>query len=140
MDIITRQEAVKQGLVSYFTGKPCKFGHISTRQVSNSTCLECGRAYRTSEAGKEKKKQHYALHKDRIIDRQTEYSKQHKERISNYQKEYRDQTTEKRLQYHKQKYREDKEARLEYRRHYYQTNICCQHRRRVFHLKNNHEE
>lgn len=41
MDIITRADARAQGLKRYFTGKPCKRGHLSERQVSNLTCLEC---------------------------------------------------------------------------------------------------
>lgn len=28
----------------YFTGRPCKSGHISARQLSNRTCVECARA------------------------------------------------------------------------------------------------
>lgn len=41
MNIISRKEAKKKGLAHYFTGKPCKHGHISKRRVSNSTCFEC---------------------------------------------------------------------------------------------------
>lgn len=39
--IITRKEAVERGLKRYFTGKPCKHGHVSERAVVNHTCLEC---------------------------------------------------------------------------------------------------
>lgn len=39
--IITRKEAMEQGLARYFTGKPCKKGHISERFASNSTCITC---------------------------------------------------------------------------------------------------
>lgn len=41
MNIIERPEAKKLGLIRYFTGRPCKRGHISERQVSNSNCCEC---------------------------------------------------------------------------------------------------
>lgn len=40
--IITRAEAVALGLRFYFTGKPCKSGHISIRRVQG-VCLECRR-------------------------------------------------------------------------------------------------
>lgn len=43
MQIITRNEAIQIGLKKYFTGTECKNGHISERQVINSTCLECAR-------------------------------------------------------------------------------------------------
>jgi hypothetical protein len=42
MDIITRAEARAQGLTHYFTGKPCKQGHIAQRYVQGS-CTECKR-------------------------------------------------------------------------------------------------
>jgi hypothetical protein len=38
--IITREEAEKAGLKKYFTGKPCKHGHISVRRVDGG-CIEC---------------------------------------------------------------------------------------------------
>lgn len=39
--IVLRKEAGQLGLKHYFTGKPCKRGHISRRHVHNGTCLEC---------------------------------------------------------------------------------------------------
>jgi len=41
MQIITRAEAKERGLKRYFTGKPCKHGHICERNISNSGCVEC---------------------------------------------------------------------------------------------------
>jgi hypothetical protein len=41
MDIITRKEALAQGLTHYFTGKPCKRGHIGARYTKTSNCVEC---------------------------------------------------------------------------------------------------
>ena len=44
MEIITRQEAIAQGLRHYFTGKPCKNGHVAPRHVSGpGVCTECNR-------------------------------------------------------------------------------------------------
>lgn len=43
MDIITRQAAIEQGLRHYFTGKPCRNGHVSVRGVRKWNCLECDR-------------------------------------------------------------------------------------------------
>ena len=42
MDIITRKQAQEQGLTHYFTGKPCKHGHLAQRLVSNRGCCLCG--------------------------------------------------------------------------------------------------
>ena len=41
MYFITRKEAKENRLSVYFTGKPCKHGHISVRHTSNYDCLEC---------------------------------------------------------------------------------------------------
>ena len=40
---ISREQAQKQELKQYFTGKPCPKGHIAARSVSNCSCCECGR-------------------------------------------------------------------------------------------------
>ena len=39
--IISNQEAKAQGLLRYFTGKPCARGHVSERLVSNWMCVSC---------------------------------------------------------------------------------------------------
>jgi len=36
-----RSEAKSKGLTRYFTGEPCKNGHIAERSVNNSECLVC---------------------------------------------------------------------------------------------------
>jgi hypothetical protein len=39
----TRQEANQQGASQYFTGKPCKWGHIVVRITASGTCTQCAR-------------------------------------------------------------------------------------------------
>jgi hypothetical protein len=41
MKIISWKEAKALGLKRYFTGKPCKHGHICERTVINRHCKEC---------------------------------------------------------------------------------------------------
>lgn len=41
--IALKAEAAAKGETQYFTGKPCKRGHIAPRSTANSTCLECSR-------------------------------------------------------------------------------------------------
>ncbi len=43
MQPISLKQAIKQGLTRYWTGKPCKYGHIAERMTSDRTCLECHR-------------------------------------------------------------------------------------------------
>lgn len=40
-DLITRKEAKNLGLRYYFTGKPCKRGHIQKRMVASFSCSSC---------------------------------------------------------------------------------------------------
>jgi 5-methylcytosine-specific restriction endonuclease McrA len=43
MIVISCKKARLRGLKFYFTGKPCKQGHLETRRVINSSCLICER-------------------------------------------------------------------------------------------------
>lgn len=43
MQIISRKAAKVAGLRHYFTGKPCKRGHLDKRFVSSFLCMECAR-------------------------------------------------------------------------------------------------
>lgn len=43
MNVISRNDARSAGLPHYFTGKPCKRGHIDVRRVANHGCLSCHR-------------------------------------------------------------------------------------------------
>lgn len=40
LHIISRADAKRAGLKYYFTGKPCKYGHVALRYIS-SPCVEC---------------------------------------------------------------------------------------------------
>lgn len=41
MNVISKLEARNRGLKTYFTGKLCKRGHLSSRLVSSSVCCTC---------------------------------------------------------------------------------------------------
>ncbi len=79
----TRAEAKAQGAKYYFTGEPCKHGHIAPRKTKGA-CVEClklewergnqtraeyFRAYNESEAGQKAKREYYARNKDAVIAR-----------------------------------------------------------------------
>lgn len=52
MEPISLEDARAQGFNKYFTGEPCKHGHIAQRKVSNRSCCECQAAWNRTEAGK----------------------------------------------------------------------------------------
>ena len=76
IEIISRKEAKERGLKRYFTGKPCKHGHIAERGVL-SGCLECHRIKLKSQ---DRSKYKYPLAK------KAEYQR-NKERYINYKKQ-----------------------------------------------------
>ena len=53
--IISRQDAKAKGLIRYFTGKPCKHGHVAERFVCDRGCARCkevsGLRYMQTERG-----------------------------------------------------------------------------------------
>jgi len=77
----TRAEAKAIGATHYFTGKPCKHGHIAPRKTKGA-CVECLRAewvksnetradyfqaYNKSEAGQAAKQRYYETNKAAVI-------------------------------------------------------------------------
>lgn len=42
-EIITREQAWWVGYLKYFTGLPCKYGHIDFRYRKSNECVECKR-------------------------------------------------------------------------------------------------
>ena len=58
-EIISRQEAKEKGLRFYFTGEPCKYGHVSVRYVSGTKCKEC-----LKESDKRHKDKRSAYHRE----------------------------------------------------------------------------
>lgn len=41
MELLSRKDAVHLGLKRYFTGAPCKRGHVAARYVTNTGCVAC---------------------------------------------------------------------------------------------------
>lgn len=43
LKLLSRKEAKAKGLKRYFTGKPCKYGHVDERVAVSGVCMECSR-------------------------------------------------------------------------------------------------
>jgi hypothetical protein len=67
---ITRAEAKAQGLITYYTDKPCKAGHVSERYVSKNQCVACGLALSVKKVASgenaAKSKRYKATNPDRV--------------------------------------------------------------------------
>lgn len=107
MNIITREDAIKNGLQKYFTGKYCKNMHLSERYTKHRNCIQCGIDYREKEASKQwlkeynkkrrqtdeyKEKEKEIRNRPNALLRMKEYSKTPKMRIwrSQYEKKKRE--------------------------------------------------
>jgi hypothetical protein len=79
----TRAEAQRTGSTHYFTGEPCKHGHIAPRKTKGA-CVECLKAewqrgnetraeyfreYNKSEAGQKAKRGYYERNKEAVVER-----------------------------------------------------------------------
>jgi hypothetical protein len=89
--IITRQQAISLGLKKYFTGKPCKYGHVNERRVSTFVCVECSRMYKRNTPPEKRKKQsrdEYLRNKENKLEYQRRYRAKNKERLKKRDQEY----------------------------------------------------
>jgi hypothetical protein len=81
MKIISRAEAKSQGLVRYYTGKPCCRGHVSERYSRNGACLACIREDEASPAYKARQAAKALENKDEIYRKRKEYREANKDRL-----------------------------------------------------------
>ena len=90
----TRKQALEQGVTQYFTGKPCKFGHVAPRFTHNRNCKECVHRrnrkrtknnywteYGDSDAYKEKKRAYAREWYEQNKDRKDNYSAKRREYV-----------------------------------------------------------
>ena len=89
MEIISRQEAMERGLSRYFTGKPCKHGHVSLRIASNRRCEECYRAHEKSSSRRGNRKARYAANKELSNKQSREYRENNREAVRKRDREYK---------------------------------------------------
>ena len=90
----TRAEAKAAGAKYYFTGEPCKHGHVAPRKTKGA-CLECiklewqenstkraeyFKEYNKSEKGQENKRRYYEANKEQVIARAAARPAQEKRR------------------------------------------------------------
>jgi hypothetical protein len=94
MKLVTWSEAKASGLKHYFTGKPCKRGHIALRQTSALRCMDCAKE-KQAERMKDPEKRAKQI---KIV---TEYNKKRRATDSNFRvrdNEYRKKWTHKKMQ------------------------------------------
>lgn len=83
MKQITRQEAKRLGLKYYFTGKPCKHGHVYERYTKNGSCKKCTdiRVEQNREQTREYMREYYKINQDRLREQRHDYYQINREQI-----------------------------------------------------------
>ena len=81
-----REQAKQDGLQHYFTGLPCKHGHIDKRQTSDGTCMACSR---------EKSSKWALLNRDLYLERKTASNNKRKHKNQLYAQQWRQVNPEK---------------------------------------------
>ncbi|MBA8821462.1 hypothetical protein BRY73_16225 [Ochrobactrum sp. P6BS-III] len=109
----TRAEARQTGATHYFTGKPCKKGHVAPRFTSSRSCVTCAAdrnrewAAENEEHLKAYRKKAYAENRDEILSNWSEWYAENHERE---------------LEKKRMRYADNRGAALEYAREYRTAN------------------
>ena len=109
----TRAEAKAAGSARYFTGKPCKHGHISPRFTSNRRCVEC--SVTAAEQWKRENPEYMEGY------RKTYYSK-NKDTIRTKYEEWYLANRDAQLEKKRKAYQENRQTHLAYAKEYRKSN------------------
>jgi hypothetical protein len=121
----TRKDARQEGATKYYTGKPCKRGHISARNTASGDCLECVKEkYHTNlEKYRERARDSYWKHREKRLQYNRRYNEDNRQRKRNYAKEYHHKNRKKKNEYKKRWYEQNKELVSQYNKTYREQNI-----------------
>ena len=116
----SNSEAKVAGHSHYFTGKPCKHGHLVPRKVNVCVCVECDRLYKNEYYARTKKHPKRLLTaKEKAVNRRA-YLETNRDRRAKFQKKYREANKEKLRQQKKEWYQKNKEKIVQKQKEYYE--------------------
>ena len=92
----TREEAKRLGLPRYFTGEPCKHGHVAERMTANRRCVRCHRLYQNDRAStpefkerrREYDRQRWKNNQDYLIEKNRRYYTENTESVNAQKRQY----------------------------------------------------
>jgi hypothetical protein len=115
----SRKQALALGLKHYFTGEPCKHGHIAKRYVSSAECSECSRIQTAKwdaanrERLNETKRKRRAANPEKAREREREAARKHRaadpERHRSQQAAWRAANRQKVREYRRKAYAKNKD-------------------------------
>lgn len=122
--IIPRKKAKQLGMKRYFTGKPCKHGHVDFRGTVDGKCMECSRmdSLKQKRANPEyhraRRRQWYIKNRSRCLEYAKKYNEKNRSHRLAYGAEWRNENRE-----HLRKYDEENRVRRkDYHREYKKQN------------------
>jgi hypothetical protein len=130
MEIISRAEAKRLGITHYFTGNPCKNGHVTRRYVSGKSCIKCAEMKRQKWRieNREHERQYGEIYRqnnpDKIAESKSRYNSKcssklrSREYSSNYHRKNRVEINTRKSEWAKA----NRESRREYKRNYEKEN------------------
>lgn len=129
MQNISREEAISLGQSWFFTGKPCKNGHIDKKGVKRWNCYQCTREYKKAQRDKnielvrKQKRDSYRRNADKINQKAKEkYPEVKAERLS-YLKDYYQKNKEVLKEKSKEYFRNNKEKVYKYKKIWIKTDL-----------------
>lgn len=112
MEVILRAAAIAVGARRYFTGKPCKYGHIAERHIGGGNCIECAAkqivTQKTKDAAREYRKKNFVS----IKAKRDKWNRDNKEKLAEYKSQWRRDNAAK-LQVQAREYRAKNAVRLQ---------------------------
>lgn len=90
INLTSRKEAKSLGLKKFFTGRPCKNGHISEKYTSNGQCCTCRHNLNTSEKALQYAKDYRDKNYEKVNNWIKTYRKENPEIVSATAKKYRE--------------------------------------------------
>ena len=86
--IITRKQSKAEGKTKYFTGKPCKYMHVSDRYTVNGHCTECSYARSTEKSTLERAAASRLKNKSKNAAYQLQWIEKNREKKNAYMRGY----------------------------------------------------
>lgn len=81
--LISKSEAKSAGLLRYFTGVACRYGHVEERRTSTGDCVECSKIRQQMDQARQYKKDYYEKNKEQVLLRaKTNYEKDRTKKIA----------------------------------------------------------
>ncbi len=125
--IISREDAREEGLSWYFTGEPCKRGHVVERYVAYKDCVECRREQKhkryaaNPEKFQERARKRYAANPEKFREVMRKLRAADPDKFRERNRKDREDNPERFLEYRRKAHEADPEKARTYNRQYSYT-------------------